>query len=364
MNPPPAQHEGPRATVKRLRENRVRDGRRRVAALIFIATAMISAAVVAMAFTFADTERGAVSSGRTPPTSAAVAPPQQATAVTILSDRPRPHQAAGTAPSGAAVKPAEDALRAGAVTRPPAIIAMSHSTRRAPATENPPVANPQAPAAENPRVAAPPVIVVIDPGHQARGNPELEPIGPGSHEMKARVSSGTAGVVTGLSESALVLAVGLRLRDALAAAGVKVVMTRTSQEVDVSNSERAQIANRAGAHLFVRIHADGARDPSIRGIRVLYPAGIKGWTDDIAADSRRAAEIVQRHLVAATGATDLGITARSDITGFNWSDVPVVLPEIGFMTNPDEDRLLATPVYQDKIVTALARSVLEYLGAR
>jgi N-acetylmuramoyl-L-alanine amidase len=180
--------------------------------------------------------------------------------------------------------------------------------------------------------------------------------------MKAKVSSGTAGVVTGIPESELNLVVGLKLRDALEASGVKVIMTRTTQDVRISNIERVQIANDAGADLFVRIHADGSDNQSAQGIHVLYPASIKGWTDDIAAASKIAAQLAQRELIAATGAKDRGIDARDDMTGFNWSDVPAIIPEMGFMTNPEEDRLLATDSYRDKIVKGLTRAILSFLG--
>ncbi|MFH1833444.1 MAG: N-acetylmuramoyl-L-alanine amidase [bacterium] len=205
--------------------------------------------------------------------------------------------------------------------------------------------------------------MVIDPGHQTRGNAGLEPIGPGSSEKKAKVSSGTSGVVTGTPESELVLAVGLKLRDALQARGVKVLMTRTGQDVDLSNIQRVQMANKAGADLFVRVHADASSDAAAAGIHVLYPASIKGWTDDIAVASKRAASLAQKELIAATGAKDRGIDARIDMTGFNWSDVPAIIPEIGFMTNAAEDRLLATAAYQDKIVQGLTRAILSFLGA-
>jgi N-acetylmuramoyl-L-alanine amidase len=207
-------------------------------------------------------------------------------------------------------------------------------------------------------------VVVIDPGHQARANNGLEPVGPGSSEKKAKVSSGTAGVATGIPESELVLTLGLKLRDSLKAHGIKVVMTRTSQDVDLTNIARAQIANEAHADLFVRIHADGADSSSTNGIHVLYPAITKGWTDDIASASKKAASIALRQLIAATGAKDRGLDARSDMTGFNWSDVPVIIPEVGFMTNAAEDRALATSAYQDKIVKGLTQAILEFLGVK
>jgi N-acetylmuramoyl-L-alanine amidase len=204
-------------------------------------------------------------------------------------------------------------------------------------------------------------VVVIDPGHQGKADYELEPVGPGSSEMKARVSSGTRSVNTGTPESGLVLTIGLKLRDSLQARGIQVVMTRTIQEVSISNSERAQLANASGADLFVRLHCDGSSDPAIRGIHVLYPVSIPGWTDDIAAESKQAASMALNELIAATGANDRGLNARRDMTGFNWSDVPVFLPELGFMTNVAEDALLATAEYQDKIVQALTRAILSYL---
>jgi N-acetylmuramoyl-L-alanine amidase len=205
-------------------------------------------------------------------------------------------------------------------------------------------------------------VVVIDPGHQAHGDSSLEPVGPGSSDKKAKVSDGTSGVATGTPESVLVLAVSLKLRDALEARGIKVVMTRTTQDVNLSNIQRAEIANRAGADLFVRVHADGATTAATAGIHVLYPVSIKGWTDDIAVASKKAASLAQRELIAATGANDRGIDARGDMSGFNWSDVPAIIPEIGFMTNAAEDRLLATAAYQDKIVAGLTRAIVSFLG--
>ncbi len=205
-------------------------------------------------------------------------------------------------------------------------------------------------------------VVVIDPGHQAKANYAQEPVGPGSASTKAKVSSGTRSINTGAPESQLVLAVSLKLRDSLEAHGITVIMVRTTEDVDISNVQRAQLANNAGADLFVRIHADGAADSSIHGILMLYPATINGWTDDIAAESKRAAKLALEELVAATGASSRGLSARSDLSGFNWSDVPVILPEIGLMTNRAEDKALATDAYQDRIVQGLTNAILKYLG--
>ncbi len=208
---------------------------------------------------------------------------------------------------------------------------------------------------------SPAQVVMIDPGHQLYANNALEPVGPGSTTLKAKVSGGTASVNTGSPESALVLNVGLKLRDSLQSHGLDVLMTRETQSVDVSNAQRAQMANSAAADLFVRVHADGSTDPSVNGILMLYPATTAGWTDDIAPASLRGATIAQQELVKATGAKNRGLSARSDLAGFNWSDVPTFLAEIGLMTNPTEDALLATDAYQNKLVSGLTKGILCFL---
>jgi N-acetylmuramoyl-L-alanine amidase len=206
-------------------------------------------------------------------------------------------------------------------------------------------------------------VVAIDPGHQLKANSELEPIGPGATKRRAKVSSGTASPTTGTPESEVTLAVGLKLRDALEALGVQVVMTRTAQDVDVPNSQRAKIANDVHADLAIRLHCNGGGS-SAHGLFTLYPASIAGWTDDIAVASKKAATIIQTAAIAATGAQDRGLQERSDLTGFNWSDVPDVLVEMGFMTNAAEDKLLESGAYQDKIVQGLVNGIVDFLEAQ
>ena len=130
----------------------------------------------------------------------------------------------------------------------------------------------------------------------------------------------------------------------------------------MGNVARARIANRAGAALFLRVHADGAASPAARGTHTLTPALRRGWTDDVYTSSRRAATLVQAELVRALGFPDRGIQERSDFTGFNWADVPVILVELGFMTNPTEDRALATPAVRQRAALGLCRGTLRFLG--
>jgi len=207
-------------------------------------------------------------------------------------------------------------------------------------------------------------VVVIDAGHQAQGDSGQEPIGPGASETKARVTDGAAGVVTGNDESVINLDVALKLRDALEARGITVIMVRESNDVDISNAERAEVANNANADLFIRLHCDGVDDDSsINGFLTLVP-GDNEWTDDIYAESQRAGDIMHPIIISEIGATDRGVVERDDLSGFNWCDVPCVLFEMGLLSNPDEDVALGTDEYQQTLANAIADATVTYLNSR
>lgn len=198
--------------------------------------------------------------------------------------------------------------------------------------------------------AVPPPLVCLDPGHgtvPAIGR-QAEPIGPGSPIRKIKDGGGAPG------EAPVALAIAFRTRTILLRDGYRVAMTRTRVGYTGGNIARARFCNVRHAALMVRIHADGSTDSSQHGVKTLLPVFRRGWTDDIYAQSLKAARAVQTAVVRATGAANLGLFPRSDLTGFNWADVPAVLVETGFMTNPVEGRLLRTSAYQLKIARGIA----------
>jgi N-acetylmuramoyl-L-alanine amidase len=205
---------------------------------------------------------------------------------------------------------------------------------------------------------AAPRVICIDPGHERTPDLSMERIGPGSTTYKVKDPGGTAG------EATVVLQISKKLRKILVRRGYEVVMTRTTMEFDRGNGgniARAKFCNRHDAALMVRVHADGSTDRSRHGASTLYPAWHKGWTGDILPESREAAADMQKAFVAKTGAADLGLVRRADLTGFNWANVPAILVETGFMTNPTEGRRLKTDRYQWRVAHGLANGTSAFV---
>lgn len=204
-------------------------------------------------------------------------------------------------------------------------------------------------------------LVMIDPGHQRKGNNEPEQVGPDTNAAKPKVSSGTTGVRTKKPEYVLNLEVSERLKDELTARGIRVAMTRETHDVNLSNKQRAELGNDAGASLVVRIHADGDASPKTKGLSVLYPSPSVPAVKPIAESSRQAASLVLEQLESLTDSSDRGLSARTDLSGFNWSRIPVILVELGFMTNPEEDERLSDPDYQRKLAKGIAEGIERFL---
>ena len=202
-------------------------------------------------------------------------------------------------------------------------------------------------------------IICIDPGHQAKGDGKSEPIAPGSSQTKARVSSGTAGVGTKKAEYIVNLEASLILKELLLEKGYQVVMTRETHEVNISNAERAQVANNAQADMTIRIHCDSIGNSGKTGATILVPSKTSQYTAPIYEKSYMFATCLQQALKEQSVKVN-GIFERGDMTGFNWSTVPVVILEMGFMSNWNEDQMLSDPSYQKKVMEAVVLALDAY----
>lgn len=206
-------------------------------------------------------------------------------------------------------------------------------------------------------------LIAIDPGHQRYQNLTREPIGPGSSQTKAKATAGTYGNASKLNEYELTLTVSLKLRDELIKRGYEVYMTRESHDVNISNAERAVMAAEAGADILVRIHANSFHMSSVHGALTMAPKANNPFlTKSVIAWSQVLSEKVIDRFCKATGAKNGGVTQTNDMSGINWSTIPVTIVEMGYMSNRSEDLKMASSSYQDKMVRGIADGIDYYYG--
>ena len=209
-------------------------------------------------------------------------------------------------------------------------------------------------------------IIGIDPGHQGPNvdMSDLEPLGPGSTEMKAKASTGTQGTFSGLPEYQLNLDVALKLRDELEARGYEVYMIRETNDVDISNAERAQLAAESGSDILIRIHANGSDNTSVAGALTMAPSTANPYlSQEMIAECQKLSQCIITAFCASTGANNQGVYQTDEMSGLNWCSIPATIVEMGYMTNQEEDTRMQTADYQQQMVTGIADGIDQYFAS-
>lgn len=202
--------------------------------------------------------------------------------------------------------------------------------------------------------------IAIDAGHQEKGDSSTEPAGPGSSVKKAKVAGGATGIASGVPEYKLTLSVAKKLKKELTDRGYKVYMVRTKNAVNISNKKRAEKANSSGADVCVRIHADSSDSSSVVGASVLYPSKLNPYVSKLSKKSYALSKAILDAYCKATGVKNRGLFERDDLTGTNWSKIPVALIEMGFLSNSTEDRNMQKNAFQKKMAKGMADGIDAY----
>lgn len=198
------------------------------------------------------------------------------------------------------------------------------------------------------------LVIVIDPGHQMEPDSELEEAIPGTSAEKERATSGSTGVNSGTKEYELTLEYAMVLKSYLEGCGAEVILTRTENDVNISNIERAQIAVDNEADYFIRIHADSAPDSDISGVKVYVPSTGE-YSSSIRSDGEELADTV----ADAIGSESLGVVQSDMYTGLNHADsVKSFQLVVGYFSNSDDDALLNKKDTPYKVAVAVS----EFLG--
>lgn len=205
-------------------------------------------------------------------------------------------------------------------------------------------------------------IVAIDAGHQVKGNSEKEPIGPGSTTMKPKVPAGAEGILTKTPEYKLTLEVAKRVKRVLEERGYTVVMIRETNDVNISDAERAEMANKSGASAFVRIHANSLENSSVNGILSMCQTPGNPYNGELHAQSYSLSKRITDQISGQTGFKNRGVQETDTMSGINWCKIPVSIVEMGFLSNPEEDQKMAQEEYQEKIAAGIADGVDAYFG--
>lgn len=200
-------------------------------------------------------------------------------------------------------------------------------------------------------------IIVIDPGNQAASSVSAEEIGPGSSETKACATAGITGSTFGTKESELNLKYALLLKSELESRGYQVIMTRETNDVDLSNKQRADIANSSSASAYIRIEMNSSSNSELNGVMAVCMTQNSPYNSSLYQDSRALATRILQGITESVSVNNCGIFETEQMTAINWSSIPVAEIHLGFLTNATDEGNLISEEYQNKLVLGIADGI-------
>lgn len=211
------------------------------------------------------------------------------------------------------------------------------------------------------------IIIAIDASHQEKGGDleKEEPIGPDAEEKAKGFSEGTSGTVSGLTEAELNLSVAEKLKKQLEDRGYEVYMTRDNKESDLSELERAKNVNASGAQILISLHANGGEDSTEKGVEVMAPSYENPYWKDRTGNIKKSnalADIILQSYCEETGLNAKGLYNVDNQILLNWSEVPSVVLEMGFMSNESDDAYMAEEEHQQEMAEGIADGIDLYFG--
>lgn len=205
-------------------------------------------------------------------------------------------------------------------------------------------------------------VIVLDPSRQECAiSAEEEAIGPGASEEKHKYTKNGQGAYSGQSEADLCLQVAKKARDELQDKGYKVFLTREDNDTLLSNTERSQIANKYKADVFVRINANSDKNGEKNGSFCIIPSEDNPYVSSMYGECRRLAESLIGTYCEETGMANGGCMERDDNIGINWSNMPVTVLELGYLTNQSDDYKMEKENFRDQMAEGLAKGIAKYL---
>lgn len=207
-------------------------------------------------------------------------------------------------------------------------------------------------------------VVVIDAGHQNKENIRKEPAGPESSRMSQKMEAGAVGSFLGIRECDVTLAIAEKTKQVLTERGYQVIMTRESNDVNMSWAERARLAEKSGADALIHIHAHSQESTSVTGVLASCQSSGNPYNGDLASESYALSSCIAGSVSQAAGAKNRGVKQTDTSSEINWSQVPVTALETGFLSNQQEELLLSQEEYQSRIAVGIADGLDQFFAGR